>query len=260
MEPALTMTRVGAVAVITLNRPDHANAITAQTAALLLEAAAAVDCDPAVRCVLLTGAGKLFCGGGDVPGFAAAGADAPRMVTEQAAIFHAAIARLARMDKPLVVAVNGPAAGAGLSLAALGDIVLASDTAHFTFGYTAIGFSPDGGASWLLPRLIGLRRTQEMMLTNRRVGADEAAAIGLVTRVVGSADLADEAMALARRLAAGATRAIGRTRALLLGSHGTGLETQMELEARALAASTGDAEGREGVAAYLERRPPRFAT
>ncbi len=255
---AIRLERFGAVVRLTLDRPRQGNAIDGAMASGLLAAASRCDRDPAVRCVVLTGAGRLFCGGGDVHGFAVAGDDAPRMVTEQAAVFHAAIARLARMEKPLVTAVNGPAAGAGLSLAVLGDVVLAAPDAHFTFGYTAIGFAPDGGASWLLPRLIGLRRTQELALTNRRVGAAEAVAIGLATRVA-EGDVLAEAMALAGTLAAGPVRAIGRTRALLLASFGNGLETQMELEARAIATSSGDAEGREGVAAFLARRAPVFA-
>lgn len=255
---AIGLERDGAVAIVTLDRPDHGNAIDEALARGLLEVASICDTDAAIRTVLLTGAGRMFCAGGDINAFAAAGDAAPRIVTEQAAVFHGAISRLLRMDKPLVTAINGPAAGAGLSLAAIGDIALAAPEAHFTLGYGAIGFSPDGGASWLLPRLIGLRRTQDLMLTNRRIGAQEAAAIGLVTRVVGVDRLAEEALSLARTLAAGATRAIGRTRALLLDGYGAGPETQMEREARAIATSSGDPEGREGVAAFLAKRPPRF--
>ena len=172
----IRLERIGAVARITFDQPDRGNVVDAAMATELLDAAATCDQDPSIRCVLLTGSGKLFCGGGDAGAFAAAGDDAPRIVSSLTGVFHAAISRLARMDKPLVTAVNGGAAGAGLGLAILGDIVLAGTRAHFSFGYTAIGFSPDGGTSWLLPRLIGLRRAQEMVLTNRRVGAEEAAA------------------------------------------------------------------------------------
>lgn len=255
---ALTLERQGAVAVLTLNRPAQGNAINPEMAAQLLEAAATCDGDDAIRCVLLTGTGKLFCGGGDLDSFAEAGAAVRPVVSRQAALFHGAIARLARMAKPLVVAVNGPAAGAGLSLAALGDLVLASSRAHFTFGYCALGFSPDGGASWLLPRLIGLRRTQELMLTNRRIPAAEAVEIGLVTRLLEPEALMAEAHAIAQGLAAGPTRAYGRTRSLLLGSHDTSLETQLEREARLLAESAADPEGREGLAALRAGRPARF--
>lgn len=255
---ALTLTRQDAVAVLQLNRPEQGNAINPEMAAQLLDAAAECDSDDKIRCVLLTGTGKLFCGGGDLNSFADAGQDVRRVVSQQAALFHAAISRLARMAKPLVVAVNGPAAGAGLSLAALGDLVLAGARAHFTVGYSSVGFSPDGGATWLLPRLIGLRRTQELMLTNRRVQASEAVEIGLATRVVEDADLMAEALATAQSLAAGPTRALGRTRSLLLRSHDTSLETQLELEARCLAESAADDEGREGIAALLGKRPAQF--
>lgn len=254
----IRLDRDGAVAILTLDRPEQGNAIDDAMACGLLELASVCDTDTGIRAVLLTGAGRMFCAGGDVNGFAAAGEQAPRVVTGQVAMFHAAISRLLRMDKPLVTAINGPAAGAGLSLAVMGDIALASTEAHFTLGYGAIGFSPDGGATWLLPRLIGLRRTQELMLTNRRVGADEAHAIGLVTRIVDADRLVGEALSLTRTLAAGATRAIGRTRALLLDSFASTLETHMEREGRAIAMSSGDAEGREGVAAFLAKRAPRF--
>ena len=251
--------RIGAVARITLDQPERGNVVDAAMAMALLDTAAACDRDPSIRCVLLTGAGKLFCGGGDAHAFAATGADAPRIVAKLTGIYHAAISRLARMDKPLITAINGGAAGAGLGLAILGDIVLASTKAHFSFGYSGIGFSPDGGTSWLLPRLIGLRRAQDMVLTNRRVGAEEAAAMGLVTRVVEHERLADEALAVATGLAAGPTRALGRTRSLLLGSFDTSFETHLEHEARAIATSSADPEGREGIAAFLAKRPPDFA-
>lgn len=256
---ALSLTRHDGVATLVLNRPEQGNAINPEMAAQLLDAAATCDGDETIRCVLLTGTGKLFCGGGDLDSFAEAGAEVRGVVLRQAALFHAAIARLARMAKPLVVAVNGPAAGAGLSLAVFGDLVLASTQAHFTFGYTRLGFSSDGGASWLLPRLIGLRRTQEFMLTNRRIGAQEAVDMGLVTRVVEDSALIPEALEVAQSLASGPTRAIGRLRSLLLASHDASLESQLEMEGRFLAESAADAEGREGIAAILAKRPARFS-
>src|SRR3546814_3153744 len=140
------------------------------------------------------------------------------------------------MDKPLIVAVNGPAAGAGLGLALLGDIVLASSTATFTTAYTGIGLSPDGGVSWLLPRLIGLRAAQRMMILNQSVAADEALKIGLVTRVLPAEDLAAEVAWLARELGGGTERAIGGIRAPLLSSLAETLETHLEREARMIAA------------------------
>jgi 2-(1,2-epoxy-1,2-dihydrophenyl)acetyl-CoA isomerase len=220
----------------------------------LLHAAITCDEDAAIGCVLLTGAGRLFCAGGDIAAFAAAGPAVPRLMKELTGYLHMAITRFAHMGKPLVTAINGPAAGAGLSLAVLGDIALAAPTAHFTLAYTAIGLSPDGGSTWLLPRLIGLRRAQEMALTNRRLSAVEAAEIGLITRVIDQAKLEAEAMDLAQRLARGPTAALGRTRNLLLGSFTTSLETQMEAEAQAIARSSDSAECREAVNAFLAKK------
>jgi 2-(1,2-epoxy-1,2-dihydrophenyl)acetyl-CoA isomerase len=254
----LLFERDGAVARLTLNRPQAGNAIDVPLARALMEASIVCDEDDAIRCVLLTGAGRLFCAGGDVAGFAAAGDKVPALLKELTAYLHMAIARLARMNKPLITAVNGPAAGAGFSLALLGDIALAAKSSHFTLAYSALGLSPDGGATWLLPRLVGLRRAQELALTNKRSTADEAAALGLVTRVVDDVALAAEALALAQSLSQAAVGALGRTRALLLASFGASLETQMEAEARAIAEAARTPDGLEGIRAFGEKRKPRF--
>ena len=197
---SVRLERDGAVAWITLDRAEVGNAIDLSLAQAL--AATTTECaeDPAIRCVVLTGAGRMFCVGGDVPAFAAAGDDAPAFLRTLADTLQGAITTLARMPKPLVVAVNGPAVGAGMSLALLGDVVLAGASAHFTAAYTGIGLTPDGGMSWLLPRLIGLRRTQAMILTNQRVGAAEATAIGLITCMVEDDNLRSEAALVAQRL------------------------------------------------------------
>lgn len=257
MQP-LVVTIDGGVATLRLNRPAVGNALDVPLARALMEAAIRADEDAAVRCVVLTGTGRFFCAGGDVGAFAAAGEAAPALIKEITGYLHSAIARLARMGKPLVTAVNGPAAGAGFSLAALGDIALAAASAHFTLAYTGIGLTPDGGSTWLLPRLVGLRRAQELVLTNRRLGAADAAALGLVTRVVADDALAAEVAATAATLAAGATQALGQARRLLLASLQTGLETQMEEESRSIADAMRSAHGREGVRAFLEKRKPDF--
>ncbi|MDD3443877.1 MAG: enoyl-CoA hydratase/isomerase family protein [Zavarzinia sp.] len=250
--------RDGSVARLVLNRPDAGNAIDLALARCLLEHAIACDQNPAIRCVVLTARGRLFCAGGDVAAISGERHRMPAFLSELAGVLHMAVSRLARMAKPLLVLVNGPAAGAGLSLALLGDIVLARRSAHFTVAYGAIGLTPDGGASWLLPRLVGLRRAQELVVTNRRVPVDEAVAIGLITRMVEEEAFAAEGEAMARQLAAGATAAIGAARGLLLQSLGNGLETQMELEARTIAAAGGGAEAREGIAAFLDKRKADF--
>ena len=248
----------GALATLTLDRPSAGNTIDLPLARSLLAAAIRCDQDPAIRCVVLTGNGRLFCGGGDLGTLAEAGEALPGVLSELAGTLHMAVSRLMRMEKPLLVLVNGPAAGAGLSLALAGDVVLAARSAHFTAAYGGVGLSPDGGMSWLLPRLVGLRRAQEVILTNRRVDAEEAERIGLVTRTVDDAALARVGTEVAGRLAASATRALGLARGLLAESLGSGLETQLEREARAIAEAGRSPDGREGVAAFLARRTPTF--
>lgn len=258
MTPPLLVTIEGPVATLTLNRPAAGNTIDLPLAQALLEAAIRCDQDPSIRCVVLTGAGKLFCGGGDLGGFAAAGEGISGYLSLLAGTLHMAISRLMRMPKPLLVRLNGPAAGAGLSLAIGGDVVLAARSAHFSAAYGAVGLTPDGGMSWLLPRLVGLRTAQEIILTGRRIGAEEAERIGLVTRAVDDAELDAAVRAQAEALARAATGAVGAARALLAESYGTGLEAQLEREARAIAAAGGSADCKEGVAAFLERRKPEF--
>lgn len=246
------------IARLTLNRPKAGNAIDQAMADALVEAAVRVSNDAAIRVVLLTGTGRLFCAGGDIGTFTTPGSDTASVLTKLAGTLHQALTLLAGMEKPFVVLVNGPAAGAGLSLSLAGDITLASDTAHFTAAYGAIGLTPDGGMSWRLPRAVGFRRAQEILLTNRRIGAAEAEALGIVTRVVPAETLAAEADSLARTLADGPVQALAATRALLAESFRNGLADQLALEARTIAAAGGRAEAREGLAAFLARRPPDF--
>jgi 2-(1,2-epoxy-1,2-dihydrophenyl)acetyl-CoA isomerase len=246
------------VARITLNRPNAANGIDLALGRDLMQVAIRCDEDPDVRAVLLTGAGKMFCAGGDLKSFASFGDDLPAALKELTVYLHAATSRLARMDAPLVVAVNGAAAGAGMSLAVAGDLVVAAASAKFTMAYTAAGLSPDGSSTYYLPRLIGLRRTQELMFTNRRLSADEALEWGLVNRVVPDEALLDEAGKLAAQLAQGPTRAHGTLKTLLDASFSGTLETQMELEARGIAAMAGTPDGKEGIQAFLEKRRPTF--
>jgi 2-(1,2-epoxy-1,2-dihydrophenyl)acetyl-CoA isomerase len=247
------------VATITLNRPDAANAIDLALGRELLHAAIRCDEDPNVRAVVLTGAGRMFCAGGDLKSFAAQGDTLPSLLKELTTYLHGATSRFTRMNAPLVVAVNGTAAGAGFSLAVSGDLVLMAESAVLTMAYTAAGLSPDGSSSYFLPRLIGLRRTQELMITNRRVSAAEALAWGLVTQVVPDAELASTAAGLARKLAAGPTRAFGTVKTLLASTFSESLETQMELESRGIAANASGADGREGIEAFVAKRAPKFS-
>ena len=254
----LKVERQGGVLRLTMNRPDSANALDLAGAQALVDAALLADEDPSIRCVVMTGEGRFFCAGGDIAGMAAAAEGHGAYLKRLAGTFHVAVSRLARMTKPLVTLVNGPAAGAGVSMAALGDVVLAAQSAHFTMAYGGIGLSPDGGASWLLPRLIGLRRAQDMALTNRRVSAEEAAQIGLVTRTVADADLAAEGQALVDRLASGPSPSLGRTRRLLLEGMDRSFEAQMEAELQSIADCARSPHGQEGISAFLEKRKPDY--
>ncbi len=256
--PAVTIELARGVAWLTMNQPERRNAVGPEMAQALHDAAIRCADDPDVRCVVLTGSGKFFCVGGDVELFAQVGERAGETVGALARTFHAAVLRLATMPKPLVTAINGPAAGAGLSLAIVGDIAIAARSAQFTVAYSAIGLTPDGGASWMLPRLVGLRRAQEMMLTNRRVGAEEAAAMGLVTRAVADDALVETARETAEALTQGAVWALAACRRLLHDGATAGLAAQLDAEAAAIAAASGSAEGREGVAAFIGKRRPAF--
>jgi len=254
----LVLERRGAVAYLRLNRPDAANAIDLALGRELVEATAALDCDAGVRAVVLTGNGKMFCAGGDLAAFASFGDAIAEKLKVLTADLHVATSRLLRMRAPVIVAVNGVAAGAGMSLAAAGDLVVASDKARFTMAYTKAGLTPDGGASFVLPRLVGLRRTQELMLTNRMLSAQEALEWGLVTKVVPHEELEAQVSALAEELAAGPTDAFGGVKRLLVSSAHQSLETQMELESREITSACATADGREGIAAFLEKRAAQF--
>lgn len=246
------------VAEITLARPESANAIDLICSEELAEAALLCDQDPAVRAVLLRAEGPMFSAGGDVRSFRDAGDDVPGLLKRITLGLHVAISRFARMDPPVVAAVGGTAAGGGMSLACACDIVLAADTARFTMAYTRIGLVPDGGSTYFLPRRIGLARTRELMLRNRVLSAAEALDWGLVEQVVPAADLEAEARKVARELAVGPTLAFGTAKRLLLGTFDHGLETQMEMETRAISSMGATDDAKEGLRAFFEKRSPRF--
>jgi 2-(1,2-epoxy-1,2-dihydrophenyl)acetyl-CoA isomerase len=246
------------VAHITLNRPHAANALDMTLGRELMDAVTRSDASPAVRAVLISAAGKMFSAGGDLAAFSKYGDEVQRALKELTGYLHVAISRIMRMDAPVVVAVNGVAAGAGMSLALCGDFVIAAESARFTMAYTKAGLVPDGGSTFVLPRLVGLRRAQELMLTNRVLGSHEAEAWGMVSRVVADDLLLEDAKAMARRLAEGPTRAFGGVKRLLTSSATSSPETQMELESREIAAASMTRDGQEGMAAFLEKRAAKF--
>lgn len=247
----------GPVAHITLDRPDAANGMNDTMTRELADAAARCD-TPATKAVVLTGAGRFFCAGGDLKAMAASPLGPGRFVKGIADDLHRALSTFARMDAVLISAVNGTAAGAGFSLAVSADLVIAASSASFTMAYTRAGLSPDGSASYYLPRLIGVRRTAELMLTNRRLSAAEAHQWGLVNDVVDDADLTARADALAGEIATGAAQSHAAVKKLLLATFGNGIETQMELEGRKIAANADGPDGREGIDAFLNKRAPKF--
>jgi 2-(1,2-epoxy-1,2-dihydrophenyl)acetyl-CoA isomerase len=246
------------LARLTLNRPKAANSFNIDLVREFLEVATICTDDSSIRAVLLTGTGRFFCAGGDLKNFAAAGDDVPKMVAETAETLHAAIAKFARMNAPIVAAVNGPAAGAGMSLVCMTDIALAAESAFFNMAYTAAGLAPDGSSTYFLPRIVGIRRAKELMLTNRTLSAAEARDWGIVERVVPDDELMDEAEKLAMTLASGPTLAFGAVKKLLLASANAQLEDQLDAETQAIASMSMASDGREGVAAFREKRQPNF--
>ncbi|MAG34351.1 MAG: enoyl-CoA hydratase [Deltaproteobacteria bacterium] len=255
----LRLERDGGVAKLTLARPDHANALDLEMGTELMRAAIALDEDASVRAVILTGEGKMFCAGGDLAAMKQAGDGASAYIKELAGNLHLAISRFARMRAPVISAVNGTAAGAGFSMMAATDLAIAVETAKFTMAYTGAGLSPDGSSSYFLPRIIGQRRTFELMLTNRVLNSQEALEWGLLNQVVPAEELQAAAEKLAGRLAAGATSSFGVVKKLLVNSANDSLESQMELEARGIADSARTRDGKEGIAAFLEKRRPEFS-
>ncbi len=249
--------RSGPIARITLNRPKAANGINHVLARELAQAASFCADDPALKVVTLTGSGRFFCAGGDLKAVAAQ-EDTGTYLEHLAGALHESISSFARMDALLIVGVNGTAAGAGFSLAVTGDLVVAAESASFTMAYTRAGLSPDGGASYYLPRLIGLRRTQELMLSNRTLSAAEALDWGLLHRVVPADELTKAVDELAAQFAAGPRHANANVKKLLLVSSDHTLEQQLAREAAFISAASVEPDGREGVAAFIDKRPPAF--
>lgn len=247
------------LAHLTLNRPEAANALNAQLAAELRHAAIALAHDSAVRAVLLTANGRVFCGGGDLASFASQGeGQLPGFVDSVTVDFHAAVARFAKMDAPLVAAVTGTCGGAGVSLVAACDLVVAGESAKFTMGYTKVGLIPDGTSSFFLGRVVGLRRAMDMVLTNRLLSAAEAEDWGLINRVVADDEAISSARQLAEQLAKGPTKAFGLAKRVLIEGASSALEQAMERESAAIATAAGTADANEGIQSFLAKRPAVF--
>lgn len=247
----------GGVATLTLNRPDAGNALDLPMMQTFRAHAEALAERTDVRVVVLRAAGKMFCVGGDL-GWMASNEDRESALKALADELHAALLILRGLDAPVVAAVHSVAAGAGLSLAAGADLSIAADSAKFTMAYTKVGLSPDGGSTWLLPRLIGTRRAAELMLLNPTLSAADAVTAGFITKAVPAADLDAEVAHVVATLHAGSLSANSAVKRLLDATATATFEDQTRLEATTIAALAAGPEGREGVASFLERRKPDF--
>jgi 2-(1,2-epoxy-1,2-dihydrophenyl)acetyl-CoA isomerase len=261
-ETVLSTNVADGIRLITLNRPAALNALDRDLTAGLRDAVFAAEHDRSVRCVVIRG-GEHFMSGGDLKWFAEAIEGLP--AAERRLLFenfipevHAVIVSMRRMGKPVIASVSGAVAGFGLSLMLACDLAIAADTAYFTLAYSLVGTTPDGGSTFALPRCVGAKRAMEIALLGDRFDAVAAERLGLVNRVVAAAALEAETMKLGARLAAGPAAVYARTKALLNGSLGNSLESQLQREAEAFAQSAAEPDFAEGVRAFLEKRKPVF--
>jgi len=246
------------IATILLNRPQVMNALDAGMIVQLREAAERAEHDAKARVVVIQGAGPAFLAGGDVAMFHANLAQMPEMVRKGAPELHRAILALRRAPKPVLASVHGAVAGAGVSVMAAADLAIAADGTKFTMAYSRLGTSPDGGATYSLPRLVGMRKALELILLSDSIDAREALGLGLVNWVVGAEQLAAETASIARRLAQGATAAFAEIKQLVNQSYDQTLSAQLNAEVEAFARCAGTRDFAEGVTAFVEKRKPNF--
>ena len=247
------------IAYIELNRPKQYNSLNQTMADDLFIVSLECDDNPNIRSVLMTGSGEdAFCAGGDVNSFYKYGNKTSSHLKEVTTTLHGAISRLSRMNAPLIVAVNGVAAGAGFSFVGFADIAIASTNATFVSAYSKIGLTPDGSSTYFLPRIIGTRRYTELILTNRVLSANEALDWGLINKVVDFKDLKNEANNLAKKLASGPTLAFGKLKNLVNNSFLDSLEGQMEYEARMISDSAKTKDGMNGIDAFVNKKQVSF--
>ena len=247
------------IAHLRLNRPDVSNGMNVELLKALCDAIMVCHGEPDVRAVLLTGEGNNFCAGGDVHAFASKGEKLPDYIRQATAYLQNAVTGLLRLEAPVITSVQGFAAGGGgFGLVCASDIVIAGASAKFLAGATRVAMAPDAGVSVTLSRLVGLRRAMNILLTNPVIGAAEALDLGIVTKVVPDEQLADASLALARELAAGAPRALAATKRLVWSGTSISIEQCLSEEARTVSELSGMADAREGLAAVIERRKPKF--
>lgn len=258
-EPTILVSSGDGIGRITLNRPASLNALDKETGERLLESLGALREDASVRAIVLTGAGRAFSSGGDVKEMARSGSELSESFFEELlCTLNRSIQALAEMPKPVLAAVNGVAAGLGFSLALACDIRVAARGAEFTQAFLKLGLVPDGGGTFFLPRIVGWARATELVLSARTVSSEEALRLGIVHEVVDDSVFESSVEAWAHRLAELPTAAVGRVKQLLTHSFTADLKSQLRFEREMQMASGRTADFREGVAAFAERRTPRF--
>lgn len=262
MSENISTTIENGVATITLDRPEVLNALNPEMAAGLDAATGVLAADEAVRCVVIRGAGDHFMAGGDVRHFHDLLKNAPDEVAKniggEIESVHAAIINIRTMPKPVIASIRGASAGFGMSLVAACDLAIAAEDSVFSLAYCRIGTSPDGGSTWTLPRMVGLKRAMELALLGDRITPRQASDYGLINWVVPTPELEKMTAEIASRIAAGPVDALARTKALLNGSLSAELEAQLDAEKRSFLSGVTGAEFAEGVSAFVEKRPARF--
>jgi len=246
------------VGYIHFSRPEGANAVNPAFCRDLKNVILEIESDDDVRSVAVTAEGKVFCAGGDLKEFNAAGPDLPEVVAAMLEDLHDAIYKMNEIPKPFVAGVQGAAGGAGMSLVSAFDLVVSGESAKFTMAYTKVGLTPDGTSSYFLARHVGLRRMLDLTLTNRVLSASEAETWGLVNRVVADEDIASAAAALAQELASGAPNAAGDAKTVIYRGYESALADAGDFEAQNIVRAAGTNDGQEGIAAFIERRDPKW--
>jgi 2-(1,2-epoxy-1,2-dihydrophenyl)acetyl-CoA isomerase len=258
MSDLVTLKKDEEIAILTLNRPEAFNAFNLEMVEGLAGHLITLAADQKIRCLVITGAGKAFCAGGDLKWMLGFAGGTPAAVHELAARFHQAILEIRRMSKPVFAAINGIAAGGGFSLALACDFRIMAESAALRQAYTSSGLCIDGGGSFSLPRLVGTARAMEIMAFDEPISSEQALAWGLVTKVVKEGDALEEAVRIAKELAKKSIHSFGWSKRLITDSFNTSFETQIENERRGIRSCAAHPEGKEGLRAFAEKRKPVF--
>jgi len=258
-EPVL-VERKGAIAIVTLNRPEVLNALSPEMASSLRQITYELEMDKSVRCVVLKGAGKGFMAGGDVAGFHdELDKNLQVHVGNMLDDYHCAVRAIVRMDKPVIGSLHGAVAGAGMSLALTLDLAIAADNLMMTLAYAKLGTSPDGGSTYFLPRIVGRRKAMEIAMLSDRFNAEDAKDMGLVNKVVPADDLDAAVMDWAEKLSSGPSFAYGWTKKLIDQSFNSDIDKQLEAERDGIVSCAGSADMQEGIRAFVEKRRAEFS-